>query len=76
MYTAQDLKNIEEAIEKLQLGKRVVSVSYGNHIVKYADINLSDLLKLRRQIKDELKLTDRDNPKKRRMHFSTHKGIS
>jgi hypothetical protein len=77
LYTAQDLQNIDEAIEKLQLGKRVVSVSYGQHTVRYADINLSELLTLRQRIKAELGSTeDCDSPKRRRMHFATHKGIS
>lgn len=76
MYTTQDLKNIEEAIEKLQIGKRVVSVSYGNHTVRYADINLGDLLTLRQRIKAELQTTDSNNPKRRRMYFATSKGIA
>lgn len=69
MYTHQDLKNIEEAISKLQTGTRVVSVTYGDHIVKYADVNLMELLSLRNSIKKELSRGIR------RMHFSTHKGI-
>jgi hypothetical protein len=76
MYTKQDLQNIDEAIEKLQLGKRVVSVSYGNHVVKYADINLSELLTLRQRIKAEIGLADGSSLKKRHMHFATHKGIA
>jgi hypothetical protein len=76
MYTPQDLQNIDEAIEKLQLGKRVVSVSYGQHTVRYADINLSELLNLRQRIKSELKVSDESGiPKRRHMHFATHKGI-
>jgi hypothetical protein len=76
MYTPQDLQNIDEAIEKLQLGKRVVSVSYGQHTVRYADINLSELLNLRQRIKSELGTTGDDGqPKRRHMHFATHKGI-
>ena len=69
MYTHQDLKNIEEAISKLQTGTRVVSVTYGDHIVKYADVNLSELLSLRNSIKKEL------SSGIKQMHFSTHKGI-
>jgi hypothetical protein len=77
LYTQQDLQNIDEAIEKLQLGKRVVSVSYGSHTVRYADINLADLLNLRQRIRAEMGTTEgSDSPKKRRMHFATHKGIS
>jgi hypothetical protein len=77
VYTAQDLQNIDEAIEKLQLGKRVVSVSYGQHTVRYADINLSELLNLRQRIRAELKTSDENGAqKKRHMHFATHKGVS
>jgi hypothetical protein len=79
LYTTQDLKNIDEAIEQLQLGKRVVSVSYGSHSVRYADINLADLLSLRQRIKAEVGTSvDGTNlaPKKRRMHFATHKGVA
>jgi hypothetical protein len=79
LYTTQDLKNIDEAIEQLQLGKRVVSVSYGSHSVRYADINLADLLNLRQRIRAEIGVNaDGTNSsfKKRRMHFATHKGIA
>ena len=72
VYTKNDLENVDEAIEKLQLGKRIVSVSYGNHTVRYADINLNDLLSLRQKIKASL--GDSKSPKLRHMNFSTHKG--
>jgi 20S proteasome alpha/beta subunit len=75
MYTKQDLANIEEAIAKLQSGTRVVSVSYGDHVVKYADVNLTELLGLRNSIKKELKLGNKLGTGLRKMNFSTHKGI-
>lgn len=76
MYTQQDLQNIDEAIEQLQLGKRVVSVSYGSHTVRYADINLADLLSLRQRIKAEIGLEEGGvSVKKRHLHFATHKGV-
>ena len=74
MYTSKDLENIEDAINKLQSGKRVVSVAYGDHIVKYADVNMPDLLTLRQRIKSELKLNN-SCVNKRHMIFATHKGI-
>jgi len=40
MYTEDDLVKIEQAITKLQMGERVVSVAYGDHIVKYAEVDL------------------------------------
>ncbi len=55
MYTEDDLVKIEGAITKLQMGERVVSVSYCDHIVKYAEVDLKDLLNLRSRIKSDLK---------------------
>jgi hypothetical protein len=54
------------------MGERVVSVSYGDHIVKYAEVDLKDLLNLRSRIKSDLKSS---TSLKRRITFATHKGI-
>lgn len=75
MYTTKDLENIESAITKLQEGTRVVSVAYGDHVVRYADANINDLLRLRTLIKKELNLSDGTKERIRHMHFSTHKGV-
>ena len=72
MYTEDDLVKIEQAITKLQMGERVVSVAYGDHIVKYAEVDLKDLLNLRSRIKSALKSSA---SLKRRITFATHKGI-
>lgn len=72
MYTEDDLVKIEQAITKLQMGERVVSVAYDNHIVKYAEVDLKDLLSLRSRIKSDLKSS---TSLKRRITFVTHKGI-
>jgi hypothetical protein len=72
MYTEDDLIKIEQAITKLQMGERVVSVAYGDHIVKYAEVDLKDLLNLRSRIKSDLKSS---TSFKRRITFATHKGI-
>ena len=72
MYTEDDLVKIEQAITKLQMGERVVSVAYGDHIVKYAEVDLKDLLNLRSRIKSDLKSS---TSPKRRITFATHKGI-
>lgn len=69
MYTEEELNKIEQAISKLQMGERVVSVAYGDHIVKYGEVDLKDLLSLRQRIKSDLKTL------KRRIIFATHKGI-
>jgi len=53
--TEVDLIKIEQAITKLQMGERVVSVAYGDHIVKYAEVDLNDPLSLRRHIKSDLR---------------------
>ncbi len=72
MYTEDDLVKIEQAITKLQMGERVVSVAYGDHIVKYAEVDLKDLLNLRSRIKSDLKSS---TSLKRRITFATRKGI-
>ncbi|MBX3457014.1 MAG: hypothetical protein KF820_01460 [Candidatus Paracaedibacteraceae bacterium] len=72
MYTEDDLVKIEQAITKLQMGERVVSVAYGDHIVKYAEVDLKDLLNLRSRIKSDLKSS---TSSKRRITFATNKGI-
>lgn len=73
MHTEDDLVKIEQAITKPQRGERVVSFAYGDHIVKYAEVDLSDLFNLRQRMKSELKVVG-VSPK-RRMTFATDKGI-
>ncbi len=72
MYLVDDLIKIEQAITKLQMGEQVVSVAYGDHIVKYGEVDLKDLLNLRSRIKSDLKSS---TSLKRRITFATHKGI-
>jgi hypothetical protein len=55
MYTEDDLLKIEQAVTKLQMGERVIFVAYGDHIVKYAEVDLKDLLNLCSRIKSDLK---------------------
>ena len=73
MYTEDDLVKIEQAITKLQMSERVVSVAYGDHIVKYAEVDLKELLNLRSRIKSDLK---NSTSLKRRITFATHKGFA
>jgi hypothetical protein len=42
-------------IQKLQEGDRVVSIAYGDHVVRYAEVQANDLLSLRQRIKAQLK---------------------
>ncbi|MCX3065192.1 MULTISPECIES: gpW family protein [unclassified Wolbachia] len=70
MYNQEYLTQVEEAIKKLQSGERVVSIAYGDHVVRYAEIQISDLLSLRQRIKSELKIAA-----KRKIVISTNKGI-
>ncbi|WP_375604613.1 gpW family head-tail joining protein [Wolbachia endosymbiont of Anurida maritima] len=70
MYDQEYLSQVEEAIKKLQNGERVVSIAYGDHVVRYAEVQINDLLNLRQRIKAELK-----NVAKRKIVFSTSKGI-
>ena len=45
MYNTDDLAQIQSAILKLQSGERVVSVAYGDHAVKYAEVDLQELIR-------------------------------
>ncbi|OAL97415.1 gpW family head-tail joining protein [Wolbachia endosymbiont of Dactylopius coccus] len=73
MYNQEYLTQVEEAIKKLQSGERVVSIAYGDHVVRYAEIQIKDLLALRQRIKSELKIAG--VKPKRKIVFSTNKGI-
>jgi len=73
MYTEEYLTQVEKAIKKLQSGERVVSIGYGDHVVRYAEVQINDLLNLRQRIKAELKIAGQKP--KRKIVFSTNKGI-
>lgn len=73
MYTEDFLNQVKKAIKKLQRGERVVSIAYGDHVVRYAEVQINDLLNLRQRIKAELKVAGMKP--KRRIVFSTNKGI-
>ncbi|WP_264336328.1 MULTISPECIES: gpW family protein [unclassified Wolbachia] len=73
MYNEEYLSQIEQAIKKLQSGERVVSIAYGDHVVRYAEVDIDDLLSLRQRIKAELKIAGMKP--KRKIVFSTSKGI-
>ena len=67
---SEKLEIIEKAILELQSGRRVTSVSYGDTHVQYAGTDLDQLLKLRSQIKANLKTSS-----KRQIVFTTSKGV-
>ncbi|WP_353284854.1 gpW family head-tail joining protein [Wolbachia endosymbiont (group A) of Lasioglossum fulvicorne] len=73
MYNEEYLFQVEQAIQKLQSGERVVSIAYGDHVVRYAEVQINDLLNLRQRIKAELKIAG--IKQKRKIVFSTSKGI-
>lgn len=73
MYNEDYLFQVEQAIQKLQSGERVVSIAYGDHVVRYAEVQINDLLNLRQRIKAELKIAG--IKQKRKIVFSTSKGI-
>ncbi|WP_264687077.1 MULTISPECIES: gpW family protein [unclassified Wolbachia] len=73
MYNEEYLFQVEQAIKKLQSGERVVSIAYGDHVVRYAEVQINDLLSLRQRIKAELKIADMKP--KRKIVFATNKGV-
>lgn len=73
MYNEEYLVQVEEAIKKLQNGERVVSIAYGDHVVRYGEVQINDLLNLRQRIKAELKVIG--VKQKRKIVFSTNKGV-
>ncbi|WP_353288706.1 gpW family head-tail joining protein [Wolbachia endosymbiont (group A) of Pogonocherus hispidulus] len=73
MYNQEYLTQVEEAIKKLQSGERVVSIAYGDHVVRYGEVQIKDLLDLRQRIKSELKVAG--VKPKRKIVISTSKGI-
>ncbi|MFP3015864.1 MAG: hypothetical protein ACEY3B_06300 [Wolbachia sp.] len=73
MYNEEYLLQVEQAIKKLQNGERVVSIAYDDHVVRYGEVQIKDLLNLRQRIKAELKVVGMKP--KRKIIFSTSKGI-
>ncbi|WP_353285199.1 gpW family head-tail joining protein [Wolbachia endosymbiont (group A) of Beris morrisii] len=73
MYNEEYLVQVEEAIKKLQSGERVVSIAYGDHVVRYGEVQIKDLLDLRQRIKSELKIAG--VKPKRKIVISTNKGV-
>ena len=57
MYNTDVLAQIESAILKLQSGERVVSVAYGDNTVKYAEVDLQELISMRNKIRAEIKIS-------------------
>ncbi|WP_253302197.1 gpW family protein [Wolbachia endosymbiont of Psylliodes chrysocephala] len=73
MYSEEYLAQVEEAIKKLQSGERVVSIAYGDHVVRYGEVQIKDLLDLRQRIKSELKVAG--VKPKRKIVIATSKGV-
>lgn len=53
-YTAQDLAAVDTAIVTLTTGGRVTEIRFTDRLVKYQDITVSDLRKLRSDIARQL----------------------
>ncbi|WP_214303248.1 gpW family head-tail joining protein [Wolbachia endosymbiont of Erebia cassioides] len=73
MYNEEYLFQVEQAIQKLQSGERVVSIAYGDHVVRYGEVQIKDLLELRQRIKAGLKVAGMKP--KRKIVFATNKGV-
>ncbi|WP_264336605.1 MULTISPECIES: gpW family head-tail joining protein [unclassified Wolbachia] len=73
MYNEDYLIQVEQAIKKLQSGERVVSIAYGDHVVRYGEVQIKDLLELRQRIKAGLKVAG--IKPKRKIVFATNKGV-
>jgi hypothetical protein len=74
MYDKKNLEAIEKAISDMQVGRRIVGVSYGDTRVQYANITLAELINLRNRIKSNIQ--DAEKLNKRRVIFITAKGLS
>jgi len=53
-YTAADLASIDAAILALTTGERVTEIRFTDRLVKYQDINVADLRKLRADVARQL----------------------
>ncbi|GHT94957.1 hypothetical protein FACS1894126_0940 [Alphaproteobacteria bacterium] len=73
MFNRENLESIEKAISELQSGRRVTSVWYGDTRIQYASVDLQDLLNFRNRIKAGL--DDQEKTNKRRVFFTTTKGL-
>ena len=72
-YTEDDLQQVNEALAKLVAGERVVQVAHDGHVVKYKDIELSDLVVLRDRINAQVQ--GRKAGKKRRIQNSRRRDL-
>jgi hypothetical protein len=72
-YTETDLQAVDDAIAKLQSGERVVQVAHDGHVVRYAEVQLKDLITLRNQIKAGIKIPGQRQ--KGRIQIISSKGV-
>ena len=72
-YTEADLQQIDAAILKLQNGERVVQVAHDGHVVRYAEVQLNDLIALRNQIKAGVAIPGQRH--KARIQIISNKGV-
>lgn len=72
-FTAADLVLLDEAIRAVMTGERVIETRMSDRMTRYADLSLSDLLKLREQIVPLLPVGSTRRP---RIYRATHsKGL-
>jgi len=53
-YTAADLASIDAAIVALTTGERVTEIRFTDRLVKYQDVSVADLRKLRADVAAQL----------------------
>lgn len=74
MFTQKDLESIEQALLKLALGEKVVSISrttaVGSQTITFNQTQIADLERLRAQIKRQLNKSNSDYIK-----VTTSKGL-
>lgn len=74
-FTNDDLTAVNDAIQALTSGKRIVRTSYNGRSVEYASLSLNDLLALQSRMRTELGISSTGTTPVQRLCISTGKGL-